>query len=619
MPHLNRRRFLTLSLGTAAVSRLRAQQTLTAQQPLRSPHYNQVTLLSEPHLAQQRNAQTILAGLSDDSLLKPFRAMSGKPGQPAPGIDIGGWYTYLPTYDFRHGDAGFAPGHAFGQWTSALARLSAAQRDSRLAARVRGLHAQLAESISPAFFDQTRFPAYTFDKLICGLVDAHALLDDPAAFPTLDRVRDAALPSLPGRAIEREAPWRPNRDVSFHWDESYILPENLYRAASLGAGPVYLQLARDYRLDSFFLPLSRNENVLGGLHAYSHINALCSAMQAWFVEASQPHLLAAINAFRMLEAQSFATGGWGPDELLEAPGSDRLYTSLTRSHNSFETPCGAFAHTKLTRYLLQATRDGHYGDSMERVLLNTALGARPMQGDGRSFYNADFSAAARRVDSPHRWPCCSGTLPQLAADHGINAYLLGPTTPHEPASVWVNLYLSSVLRWTEHTTHLQIEQQTAYPEQDTVRLRLTASRPITFSLHLRIPEWSQKPTQNPSQNPAITINGQPQPLHIPQGFAELRRRWRTGDQIDLHLPMSLRLEPLQTNGGMPHPEIVSLLYGPSVLMPLCPMPSLTRAQLLSARRSSPTEWTVQTSDETIPFRPFPHVGDSTYSAHIYLL
>ncbi len=601
---VDRRRFLTLSLGAAAATRLPAAD-LPATKPLRSPHYNQITVASEPHLAQQRNAQAILMGLSDDSLLKPFRAIAS---QPAPGVDIGGWYQYLPTYDYQHGDAGFAPGHCFGQWTSALARLGAASNNQVIAARVRNLHAQLAETISPPFFDAHRFPAYTFDKLVCGLMDAHALLHDPQAFPTLDKVRQAALPSLPGHAMERDIPWRANRDKSFFWDENYILPENLYLISAMGAGLAYRTMADQYLLNTFFDPLARNENVLGGLHAYSHVNALCSAMQAWFVAGSNRHLQAAVNGFAMLEAQSYSTGGWAPEETLEKPGSDRLFTSLTKTHNSFETPCGAYAHMKLTRYLLQATRDGHYGDSMERVMLNAALSARPMQGDGHSFYYADFSNAARRVDSTHRWPCCSGTLPQLAADYGINAYLLGPAAG---SSVWVNLYFASTLRWIEHGTRLELEQAAGYPETDTVRLHLRASRPASFTLRLRIPEWTH--------NPHIAINGQPQPLTITRGFAELQRHWQNGDVVQLHLPMQLRLDPLHTDGGTPHPEIASLVFGPRVLMAMAPVPALSRDQLLAARRISPSEWVVDTPQSTISFKPFTEVGDDLYSAHVHLV
>lgn len=605
MRKLDRRRFLSLA-GAAAATRFNFADQLPATAPLRSPAYHQVTLHSEPHLAQQRNAEGILMGLSDDSLLMPFRLMAG---QPAPGVDIGGWYQYLPTYDWQHGgDAGFAPGHCFGQWTSALARLSAANGDWAINTRVRGLHAQLRTAISPDFFDKTRFPAYTFDKFVCGLMDAHALLHDPAAFPTLDTVREAASSTLPGYALPREIAWRKgNRDKSFTWDEIYILPENLFLVSSMGAGPAYRPMAEDYLLDAFFHPLARNQNVLGGLHGYSHVNALCSAMQAWFVAGSALHLQAAVNAFSMLEAQSYSTGGWAPDEQLEKPGSDKLFLSLTKTHNSFETPCGSYAHMKLTRYLLQATRNGHYGDSMERIMLNAALGARPLGGDGHSFYYADYNTTARRVDSTHRWPCCSGTLPQLAADYGINTYLLGPAA--DP-SVWVNLYLPSTLRWTARNAELALTQDHTFPEADTVRLRLQTSRPSTFTLHLRIPEWTG--------DPQLLVNGQPQTLEPRNGFAPIDRHWRDGDLVELHLPMNLRLEPLRTDGGTPHPEIVSLLYGPLVLMPLAPMPTLTRDQLLSAKRTRATEWSIETPSSTLRLRPFTAVGDSIYSAHIRL-
>jgi len=39
---------------------------------------------------------TPLATAGEDSLFKPFRYMAG---QPAPGVDLGGWYHYNPDYD----------------------------------------------------------------------------------------------------------------------------------------------------------------------------------------------------------------------------------------------------------------------------------------------------------------------------------------------------------------------------------------------------------------------------------------------------------------------------------------------------------------------------------------
>jgi len=104
-------------------------------------------------------------------------------------------------------------------------------------------------------------------------------------------------------------------------------------------------------------------------------------MQAYLTLGSEKHLGAARNGFDFLAAQSFATGGWGADETLRAPNSDAMFASLSGSHNSFETPCGSYAHFKLTRYLLRVTREARYGDSMERVMYNTVLGAKPTQAE----------------------------------------------------------------------------------------------------------------------------------------------------------------------------------------------------------------------------------------------
>jgi DUF1680 family protein len=158
----------------------------------------------------------------------------------------------------------------------------------------------------------------------------------------------------------------------------------------------------------------------------------------------------------MLTAQSFATGGWGPDEMLRAPGSDDVYQSLTKTHNSFETPCGSYAHFKITRYLLRVTGDSRYGDSMERVIYNTVLGAKPLRSDGRAFYYADYNFDGKKVYSNHRFPCCSGTLPQVAADYRINTYF------HDPRGMYINLYVPSSVRWVHDGAVITLRQAGDY-------------------------------------------------------------------------------------------------------------------------------------------------------------
>ena len=49
------------------------------------------------------------------------------------------------------------------------------------------------------------------------------------------------------------------------------------------------------------------------------------------------------------KTQSFASGGWAPDEEFVVPNKGLMGESLTKTHAHFETPCGSYAHFKLAR------------------------------------------------------------------------------------------------------------------------------------------------------------------------------------------------------------------------------------------------------------------------------
>ncbi|HUI41968.1 MAG TPA: beta-L-arabinofuranosidase domain-containing protein [Terriglobia bacterium] len=574
--------------------------------PLEEFEYGDVLITSDLHESQLMNTHAVLMALSDDSLLKPFRQMSG---MPAPGEDLGGWYHYDPDYDYsKNFDDGFAPGCPFGQWVSALARAYAITGDEATRQKVLRLNRLYAGTITADFYVKNRFPAYTYDKLLLGLLDSHTYAWDPQALAILEQTTNTALPHLPGHAVEHDVPWRTDKDKqdpSWTWDESYTLPENLFLAYQRGAGRRYYGLGLRYLDDEpWFDPLSRNQDVLAGRHAYSYVNSLSSAMMAYLVAGSGKHLRAARNAFAMLEEQSFATGGWGPDEQLRAPGSSDMYASLTNTHHSFETPCGSYAHFKLTRYLLRVTRDARYGDSMERMMYNTVLGAKPLQDNGEAFYYSDYNFDGRRVYKEARWPCCAGTLPQVAADYRINAYFRGPQ------AVYVNLYVPSTLRWTANGAALSLMQEGDYPYEDRVAFTVTSSRPAELALLFRIPAWAE--------GAAIFVNGARQKgLAAPGQFAAARREWKTGDRVELELPLKLRLETIDAR----HTDTVALLRGPLVLMAVKkeqdgPAPKLTREQLLAAERVSERQWQASSAAGPVTMLPFTSLGDLPYSTYV---
>jgi uncharacterized protein len=566
--------------------------------PLDQFDYGDVTLASELHEKQLDQTHSVLMGLSDDSLLKPLRQMSG---QAAPGEDIGGWYHYNPNYQLGKDEDGFAPTCTFGQWVSALARMYAIRRDQPTRDKVLRLNRLYAQTISGDYYEKNRFPTYCYDKIVCGLIDSHRYVGDPDAFSILEHTTNTALPHFPKHAVEHGKEWRPDKDVSWTWDESYTISENLFLAYQLGAGDRYRELGRQYLDDEYYGPLSEGRNNLAGRHAYSHVNSLSSAMQAYLTLGSEKHLRAADNGFEMLSQQSFATGGWGPDEQLRAPDSPDLYASLSGTHSGFETPCGSYAHFKLTRYLLRVTRESQYGDSMERMMYNTVLGAKPLMADGRTFYYSDYNFKARKVYSPtQHWACCSGTLPQVAADYRINTYF------RDPKGVWVNLYIPSTLRWTHDGAQVALTQQTNYPFENTVRFDVKTSKAADFAISLRIPAWAN--------GASISVNGRRTDTPaIPGTFAAIHRRWSDGDRVELDLPMTMRLEPLDAQ----HPETVALLFGPLVLFAITEnQPPLARADLLAAKRVDQRSWQVRTAGTPIRMLPFTEVGDEQYSTYL---
>lgn len=613
---LDRRTFLKAAAATtAATYTARALPAAAADKalvaittPLATFPYADVRLLEGPMKRQFEENHARFLNLDDDRLLKVFRQVAGL---PAPGEDMGGWYDLTGFSLTRNDFHGFIAGHTFGQYVSGLARACAITGSEATRAKVNRLVKGYAETLDPKakFFVDYRLPAYTYDKLSCGLIDAHEFADDPMAMDVHEKLTRAMMTYLPEKALSRaEQRSRPHKDTSYTWDESYTLPENLFLAYQRSGKAFYRDIARRYlEDDSYFGPLSQGNNVLPFEHAYSHVNAFSSAMQAYITLGSELHLRAAKNGFNMLETtQSFATGGWGPDEAFGEPGVGQLGNSLASTHASFETPCGAYGHFKITRYLLRVTKDAHFGDSMERVMYNTILGAWPIQADGTSFYYSDYATTGKKGWHRDKWPCCSGTFPQLAADYHISTYL------RSTDGVYVNLFTPSAVNWTDGGGKYGLTQQTKYPLENAVRIQVAGSRPAEYTVYVRIPGWA-------TSDAALSVNGTRVSQSAQPGtFAAIHRVWKDGDRLELELPMPLRLEPVDAN----HPNLVALMRGPLVLFAVADsQPAFDKAELLRAQLANNAAGdSIATSADgkSISMRPFMSINDESYSAYVVL-
>jgi DUF1680 family protein len=61
----------------------------------------------------------------------------------------------------------------------------------------------------------------------------------------------------------------------------------------------------------------------------------------------------------------------------------------------------------------------------------------------------------------------------------------------------------------------------------------------------------------------------------PGSFAALRRRWKSGDVVQLRLPQSFRTEPIDDQ----HPNVVAVMRGPVMLVAIDPPDGLEKKSL----------------------------------------
>jgi len=564
----------------------------SSREVLREFPFGAVTITGGPFKQQYDNIHASYLALDNDRLLKVYRQRAGI---PAPGPDMGGWY-----------DAdGFVPGHSLGQYISGLARIAAATGDPACQRKVRelvlGFGATLGADNQSILRPQSNlWICYTLDKHFAGLIDAYTLAQVNEARDLLSRVFDGSRSLMPEHGHDRAGKKNPP------YDETYVMPENLFAAYQLTGRHEFQATALNYMLDhDFFDPLARNENVLPGRHAYSHAIALSSAAKAYLVLGDEKYRRAMAYAWTCLTTeQQFASGGWGPNEQFVEPHQGKLYESLSSTVDHFETPCGAYAATKLDRYLLRMTGDPRYGDHLERVVYNTLLGVKQPDSDGDYPYYSTYGPKASKVWYPHKWPCCSGTLVQGVADYVLNLYLRATD------GVTVNMYAPSELRFAHSGVNIKLTQATDYPAGEVVSMRIDSSVPQVWTLRLRIPGWLVGPAR-------ITVNGVAAAAPKPGSFAALRRQWKAGDSVELHLPQAFRAEAIDDL----HPSVVAVMRGPLMLVALDPPEGLEKRRLsieegFSALGQRAAAWTRNEGGQEIVLVPFYKVQNERYTTYL---
>ena len=117
-------------------------------------------------------------------------------------------------------------------------------------------------------------------------------------------------------------------------------------------------------------------------------------------------------------------------------------------------------------------------------------------------------------------------------------------------ALWVNLYMASSAEIKlDNGRTLKITQETRYPWDGAVKMTVNPDQNAALTIHVRIPGWARNEPvpsdlyryiDQPSGKISLKVNGKAAPIQVDKGYASVTRTWKSGDSIELSLPMPVR-------------------------------------------------------------------------------
>lgn len=291
----------------------------------------------------------------------------------------------------------------------------------------------------------------------------------------------------------------------------------LYQAT---ADARYLEFCSKTRaLNDWNLPIiiGRRRGIEG--HVYAYLARCLAQLELYRIQPSPQLLAPSQRAVDFLTRQDgmLITGSAGQTEIWTADQDARGEAGET---------CALAYQLRVYDSLLRMNGNPRMGDLMERTIFNALFASQSPDGRHLRYYAPlEGKRSYWKTDTY----CCPCNFRRIVAELPLMAFYQAPD------GVAVNLYTPSQARLKLTPDRIvNLAQETDYPNSGRIRLRIAPEQPAQFTLRMRIPAWAT--------NASVTLNGQPAPGPVlPGTFFELCREWRSGDHVDLDLPMSWRL------------------------------------------------------------------------------
>ncbi len=247
----------------------------------------------------------------------------------------------------------------------------------------------------------------------------------------------------------------------------------------------------------------------------------------------------------MVSKRMYITGGVGSTHQDEKFGADYYLPNDGYLETCAAVGAGFFHHN-----MNLAFANAKYANELERVLYNNILSGVSSQGNRYFYQNSLETNKGKDRWSWHGCPCCPPMLLKILA--AMPGYIYA----HDGNGIYVNLYVDSKAFVLLDNTRVDIRQETEYPWEGQIKIKINPDQEANFAVNLRVPSWSKKIMVKVNSDELTDLD-------MYRGYVSIDRRWNKGDIIEILIPMSIRKE-------IAHPAVennlgrLALMRGPIV-------------------------------------------------------
>ena len=287
---------------------------------------------------------------------------------------------------------------------------------------------------------------------------------------------------------------------------------DIFQAAARGVPPRYIGNGKAYEMMSCFEGLAELYRITGQDEYLQSLRTL------WQSIAEREILITGVGGSR---------DPWG-----EFWG-DGHFSQFKKDSEYIGETCVTSTWITFSLQLLRLTGDCRIADEIEKSYYNGLAGA--MRHDGHWWMHLNPSPLNGLGFKQPAFDQIPGFGEDCCAAQGPKALAFFPAAmamSDRTGGLFVNFFEPAKITFDDAAAMLEIGGN--YPYSGTIPMRLSLKRDAEFTLHIRIPGWCAEPE--------LKVNGKTVPTTAGT-YAELRRRWHHGDQLELTLPMPIRTIP----------------------------------------------------------------------------